>query len=347
MANSRVKCIEQAHGDRWSLYRGDCCEIAPQLPAASIDFAVYSPPFSSLYIYSESERDHGNTAGDDEFLAHYWFLAKELYRLMRPGRDVAVHCKDLVSYAGSDVEGEAGVRDFSGDLIRVHEAAGFKFHCRITIHTCPVNEMMKTKNNGLLFKTTRRDASHSRAGLPEYLLIFRKWPKTEADHALVKPVVHDETTLPLALWQSWAQSVWFDHEYVHRAFMSKEGFTRDLAKEVLGEHRLARVGIRRMEVLNEKIARANGDEKHLCPLQLDVIERAVKLWSNAGDTVFSPYAGIGSEGYVALDARRRFIGVELKDTYFKHGVRNLSDQERDVLSPNLLDLMAAGGRVAA
>lgn len=292
---TKIKALAAAAGDDWQLFQGDCVEVMRQLPPSSVDFAVYSPPFSNLYCYGDSERDMGNSVDDAQFLKHYRFMVDELYRVLRPGRLAAVHCKDLVNYKGRD--GMAGLRDFPGDLIRVHMAAGFAYHSKVTIWKCPVTEMTRTKAHGLLYKQLRADSSFSRQGLAEYVITVRKWSDGGAnDNELVQPVTHTREEFPLAQWQQWASPVWMD--------------------------------VDDMDVLNVRQARDSKDEKHMCPLALPIIERCVGLWSNPGDVVLSPFAGIGSEGWQALKMKRRFVGVELKDTYFAHARRNLEEATR-------------------
>jgi DNA modification methylase len=298
-----IQVFAQEQGDGWQLYNGDCVQVARGLPDDSVGLAVFSPPFASLYTYGPSERDMGNCANDAEFIEHYSFLLKELYRILRPGRLAAVHCKDLVNYANSS--GRAGLRDFPGEIIRAHERAGFTFHSRVTVWKCPVTEMQRTKAHGLLYKQLRTDSSFSRQGLAEYVLLFRKWAEEGQE---VAPVTHTEADFPLDQWQEWASPVWMN--------------------------------IDQTDVLNVEQARSDRDEKHMCPLQLDLIERCVKLWSNPGDVVFSPFAGIGSEGYVALRAGRKYCGIELKPEYFKHAVRNVGESNRQL---TLLDLMRRVG----
>jgi DNA modification methylase len=295
----KPKVYDEAIGPGFALYNGDCAEVVKALPDRSVGLAVYSPPFSSVYTYSGSERDMGNAGSDHEFIKHYGYLLKHLYRMLRPGRVAVVHCKDLVNYANSS--GRAGLRDFPGDLIRAHQKAGFTLHSRVTIWKCPVTEMQRTKAHGLLYKQLRTDSSFSRQGLAEYLLVFRRWA-AECDE--VAPVTHTEADFPLDQWQQWASPVWMD--------------------------------IDQTNVLNVEQARSDRDEKHMCPLQLDLIERCVKLWSNPGDVVFSPFAGIGSEGYVALRAGRQFVGIELKPEYFKHAVRNVADSNKQLTLHDLL-----------
>lgn len=283
-----IRCLNEKHGTNWSAYHGDCVDVARQLPANSIDFAVYSPPFSGLYIYNDSNADMGNCATDDEFIAQYQYLCDELHRVMAPGRLVAVHCKDLVFYKTQ--RGTAGLRDFPGMLIRSHEVAGFNLHSRVTIWRCPVREMTKTKAHGLLYKQLRADSTFSRQGLPEYFLIFRKWEKEGDAHV---PVTHTFESFPLDRWQEWASPVWMD--------------------------------TRETDVLNSE--RAPNDEKHICPMPLDLTRRAITMWSNLGDVVLSPFSGIGSEGVCALELGRKFVGIELKREYWQQGCEHLAARE--------------------
>ena len=289
--------LNQTTGDGWVLYNGDCTEVIKGLPNDSVGLSVYSPPFSSVYTYSASERDMGNSANDAEFIRHYRFMVSELLRITKPGRLCAVHCKDLVDYKGS--AGRAGLRDFPGDLIRAHEAEGWKYHSRVTVWKDPVVEMQRTKAHGLLYKQLRSDSSFSRQGLAEYVLIFRKWAAEGED---ANPVKHTKSSFPLSQWQEWASPVWMT--------------------------------INQNNTLNVQQAREDADEKHMCPLQLDLIERLVKLYSNAGDVVFSPFAGIGSEGVVSLRCDRRFVGIELKPAYWSNAVGYL----RGARSQMALDL---------
>jgi hypothetical protein len=249
---------------------------------------VYSPPFGSLFVYSESAADMGNST-DEEFSKHYGYLVQEKFRLTKPGRLTAVHCSDLPMTKWKD--GVVGIKDFSGDIIRIHETAGWIFHGRRTIWKCPVVEMTRTKHVGLLYKQLQKDSSKSRGGMPDYLLTFIKPGENQSK------INHTPESFPLEQWQEWASPVWMT--------------------------------VQQSNVLNVKQAKHGNDERHLCPLQLDVIERAIIMWSNQGDTVLSPFMGIGSEGYVALKLRRKFIGVELKDSYFTQAseyLRSAGDQ---------------------
>lgn len=296
--------LNQASGENWTIYRADSVDALAGLPANSVHLSVFSPPFSGLYIYSDSIADMGNCANDDEFIEHYKFLAAELHRVTKPGRISAVHCKDLVYYANAN--GTAGLRDFPGMLIRAHQEAGWDYHSRITIWKDPVIEMQRTKAHGLLYKQLRTDSTFSRQGLADYVLLFRKWA---ADGDDVEPVTQTREEFPLDQWQQWASPVWMD--------------------------------IRQTNVLNVQQARDSQDEKHICPLQLDVIERIVKMYSNRGDIVLSPFAGIGSEGYVAVKNGRRFVGFELKDSYFAQAQRYLDEAERSAAIPDLFQFAAS------
>lgn len=286
-----VNCLDAGMGEGWAAYRGDCVDVVRQLPDASVHLSVFSPPFSGLYIYNDSEADMGNSASDAEFLAHYRFLAAELFRVTKPGRLCVVHCKDLVFYR-TQTGHDAGLRDFPGMLVRAHQEAGFTFHSRVTVWRDPVREMTKTKAHGLLYKQLRTDSSFSRQGLPEYLLVFRRWAR---EGEAVEPVTHTQESFPLPQWQEWASPVWMN--------------------------------TRETDVLNAQ--RDPADEKHICPLPLDLIKRAVHLWSNPGDVVLSPFMGIGSEGHGALKAGRRFVGVELKESYWRQACRHLAAAEAD------------------
>lgn len=295
--------IDQAHGDGWSFYNADCVDFVSGLPNDCIDLSVYSPPFSSLYIYSESAFDMGNVANDAEFIERYRFLVREKLRVTRPGRLTAIHVKDLVYYQNSSERGDAGLRPFSDQCTQVHIEEGWTFHCRITIWRDPVLERSKTNAHGLLWKTFQKDASFCRVGMPEYLLVFRKWAKP-GEEALVRPVEHPklgrfETVAP---WQDLASPVW----------------NYQPGQSGNGDYDLPAT-----DVLNVKMAADPDAEKHLCPMPLNITRRALDLWSNEGDTVLSPFGGIGSEGVASIGKKRRFIGTELHPIYWAQGVRNL------------------------
>lgn len=316
--------VEQ--GKRWTLHHGDCVEVAKTLPSESVDFTIFSPPFAGLYIYSDSLADLGNSESNDEFFQHFRFLVPELLRVTVPGRLCAVHCKDLPRYAGRD--GMAGLIDFPGEIVHLFEACGWSYHSRVTIWKCPVVERERTNNNGLLHKTVLRDSSQIRQGMADWLLVFRRPCRDEDGLMSAKPIFREPqggftrwigdpefdprkegkkphpskyarrkklTNDSIALWQRYADPVWFD--------------------------------IDQQDVLNVRLARGDKDEKHICPLQLGLIRRALYLWSDEGDVVFSPFAGVGSEGYVALQEGRKFVGVELKASYARVAKRFLDEAE--------------------
>lgn len=273
-------------GKGWKLHLGDCVDVARKLEDGAVDISIYSPPFSSLFTYSNSNRDMGNCAGDAQFFEHYGFLIEELFRATRPGRLSVVHCMDLT--ATKSREGYIGLRDFPGEIIRAHQERGWIWHSKVTIWKDPVTAMQRTKAHGLLYKTLRKDSSRSRQGLADYLLVFRKPGEN------TKPVGHTPEDFPLDDWQDYASPVWGDIDQTN----------------VLNNYREAREG---------------KDERHVCPLQLDVIERSLRLWSAPDDLVFSPFTGIGSEGFVALNMGRRFVGAELKPSYWRVACDNLND----------------------
>lgn len=303
-----MKVLEEAHGRDWTIYNADCVDLCSQLPDNSIDLSVYSPPFSSLYIYSESAADMGNVGNDDEFFERYRYLVREKMRVTRPGRLSAIHVKDLVYYQNSSENGDSGLRAFSDGCTRVHVEEGWTFHCRVTIFRDPVLERAKTNAHGLLWKTFQKDASFCRVGMPEYLLVFRKWAQP-GEESLVRPVEHPKSVVPLDVWQDLASPVWN---------------WRD-GQSGQGDYDLPATN-----VLNVAAARDENAEKHLCPMPLNITRRALDLWSNRGDVVLSPFAGVGSEGVAAIGKGRRFVGVELNPPYFRQAVRNLESAKPDM-----------------
>ena len=274
-----------AQGQGWTVHLGDCVEVAREMPDNSIDFSVFSPPFASLYTYSNSDRDMGNCKSYSEFYEHFKFLVAELYRVTKPGRLLSFHCMNLQTSKFRD--GVIGLHDFRGELVRMFNEAGWIFHSEVCIWKDPVTAMQRTKALGLLHKTIRKDSSMSRQGIPDYLVTMRK-PGENAEH-----ISHTHESFPVDKWQKYASPVWMD--------------------------------INPTRTLQYKTARETDDERHICPLQLDVIERAMELWSNPGDLVFSPFTGIGSEGYVAIEMGRRFVGSELKRSYWELAKRNLGE----------------------
>ena len=276
-------------GEGWTLHLADCIDVAREIPSDSLHYSVYSPPFASLYTYSNSDRDMGNCKDDDIFMGHYRFLVRELCRALMPGRLMSVHCMDMPSMKERD--GVIGLKDLPGAIVRVHQDEGWIFHSRTTIWKDPVTQMQRTKALGLLHKQIKKDSCMSRQGTADYLLTFRK-PGENPER-----ITHTNETFPVALWQRYASPVWFD--------------------------------INSSDTLQYRAAREHNDERHIAPLQLQVIERAVELWTNPGDTVFSPFAGIGSEGYVALKMGRKFLGAELKRSYWEQACRNLEAAKRE------------------
>lgn len=314
-----LKVNEQALGDNWTIYNGDCCDVLKGIPSESVHFCIHSPPFSSLYIYSDSECDMGNCATDEEFFRHYRFAINELFRVTIPGRICAVHCKDLPRYA--NVYGTTGLIDFPGACIQEFESAGWVFHSRVTIWKCPVTERERTNNNGLLHKTVKRDSSQLRMGMADYLICFRKPP--EADNGLMSTV---PAARPIGFERYVGQHDFRDN-FSHPSKMARKTNAEDASIDIW--RRYAEPvwwDIDQTNVLNFKMARDEGDERHICPLQLDLIERAIEIWSLPGETVLSPFAGIGSEGYVAIKSGRKFIGIELKESYYRFACKTLQQE---------------------
>lgn len=296
-----VSVLDQFVSENFAAYNADCVEFTSGMPDESVALSVYSPPFAHLFTYSDSERDMGNVKDEAEFKALYSHLVREMYRMTKPGRLSVVHCSDLPRT--KSMHGAVGLYDFPADIREVHEQHGWTFHSRVTVWKCPVVEMTRTKAHGLLYKTIKTDATRSRQGMADYLMVFRKTPD---DESKVEKVGHDAAQFPVDLWQQWASPVWMD--------------------------------IQQTNVLNAKLAREERDERHVCPLQLDLIERCVRLWSNQGDVVFSPFMGIGSEGWASLKAGRKFIGTELKTAYYRQAVKNLREAEQGRVG----DLFAGG-----
>lgn len=293
-----MNCIDQVVTDNYTAIHGDCVEAIRGLPDNCIGYSIFSPPFASLYTYSNSPRDMGNVRDDAEFFEHFDFLIGELYRVMKPGRDVSFHCMDMP--ASKERDGYIGLKDFPGDLLRAFQKRGFIFHSKVTIWKDPVTAMQRTKALGLLHKSVRENAAMCRQGIPDYLITVRKPGESER-------VTHDAHEYPVDLWQKVASPVWMD--------------------------------INPSDTLQYTSAREHDDERHICPLQLQVIERGVMLWTNPGEIVLSPFMGIGSEGHVSLKMGRKFIGIELKASYFRQAVANLAAVTAQTKS--LFDLEAA------
>lgn len=277
-----MKVKNQYIDERMALYHGDSCEVLTEIPSDSVHFEIYSPPFASLYTYSNSERDLGNSKNKHEFYEHFEFIVKELYRVLMPGRLMAVHCMNLPTSKSRD--GFIGIDDFRGDLIRMYQQAGFIYHSEVCIWKDPVIAMQRTKALGLLHKQIKKDSAMCRQGIPDYLVVMRK----PGDNP--EPITHTNETFPVDIWQRYASPIWTD--------------------------------INPSDTLQYRSARDNEDEKHICPLQLTVIRRALNLWTNPDDVVLTPFMGIGSEVVTALENGRRAIGVELKDSYYKQAEKN-------------------------
>jgi len=330
-----MSVIDQYEGKNYSAYLSDCVEFSKNLPDNSIDMTVYSPPFSSLYVYSESIADMGNVENDEQFIEQYSYLIREKYRFTRPGRISAIHVKDLVYYQGSSETGTSGIRPFTDMCTQAHIKAGFDFHCRITIFRDPVLERAKTNAHGLLYKNFQADASFCRVGMPEYVLVFRKWAK-DGDENLIKPVIHPKTNIPLSVWQDLASPIWrapFKDEDVALPYGSH---VWNLNKSGYGDGDMPAT-----DVLNVKSARDEKAEKHLCPMPLNVTERAIRLWSNEGDVIYSPFMGVGSEGVVALRNKRKFIGTELNPAYYYQALKNLKDDALVSQSADLFEKLSS------
>lgn len=279
-----MNCIEQVVTDIYTAIHGDCVEALAGLPDHCIGYSIFSPPFASLYTYSNSPRDMGNVRTDAEFFEHFDYLIAQLRRVLMPGRDVSFHCMDLP--ASKERDGYIGLKDFPGQLLRAFQKHGFIFHSKVTIWKDPVTAMQRTKALGLLHKSVRENAAMCRQGIPDYLITMRAPGESPR-------VTHDAKDYPVELWQRIASPIWMD--------------------------------INPSDTLQYMSAREHDDERHIAPLQLEVIRRGIALWTNPGEVVLSPFMGIGSEGYVALELGRRFVGVELKASYYRQAVANLAN----------------------
>jgi DNA modification methylase len=277
--------VNQNITDKWAAYHADTVDVAKGIPDNSVDFSVFSPPFASLYTYSNSPRDMGNCRNDEEFFEHYKHLIHQQMRVMKPGRNISIHC--MLMPTSKERDGYIGLRDFRGDIIRAYQAEGFIFHSEVVIWKDPVTAMQRTKALGLLHKQIKKDSAMSRQGIPDYVVTMRK-PGDNPD-----PISHTAEEFPVEMWQKYASPIWVD--------------------------------IDPSDTLQYRSAREHDDERHICPLQLEVIRRLVFLWSRPGDVVWSPFMGIGSEGFIALQMKRRFIGAELKTSYYEQAVRNLAE----------------------
>ena len=300
-----MKVLKQQFGDNWACYNGDSVQIIKGIPGDSIHYSIFSPPFSSIFTYSDSDRDMGNAKDYDEFADHFTYLVSELYRVIMPGRLVSIHCMDIAAIISRD--GYMGLKDFPGLIIKMFQDVGFIYHSRVCIWKDPLVQAVRTKALSLAHKQISKDSSRCNQGLPDYIVTMRKPgenPEAISHGRGFEEYIgeRDEPTAPKTdnartnkysheVWQRYASPVWFD--------------------------------INQTKTLNVQAARSENDEKHICPLQLQTIARCLELWSNKGDTVLSPFAGVGSEGYESIQRDRNFIGIELKPSYYEQMVKNL------------------------
>ena len=299
--------LNQVIGNGYQLINGDTCEVIRAFPDGSVHCEIYSPPFSSLYTYSNSDRDLGNSKDDAQFFEHFRFITTELFRILKPGRIMAVHCMNIPT--SKEKDGFIGLKDFRGGLIREFQEVGFIYHGEITIWKDPVTQMQRTKALGLLHKQIKKDSCMSRMGLPDYIILMRK-PGINTE-----PVTHTNETYPVSEWQKVASPIW-DYEF----------------SPVWWD-------INQSDTLNVQAARDGRDERHICPLQLPVIERLVNLYTNPNDIVFTPFMGIASEVYQSVKMGRRGIGIELKESYFKCAVENMQMLDNEKNQMDIFDFI--------
>lgn len=283
---------DEATGTNWTLWNGDSCERMQEMDNNSVDLSVSSPPFASLYTYSDSIRDLGNSTDRAQFLEHYRFIIDQLLRVTKPGRLACVHVQQLTTTKA--MHGVIGLTDFRGDVIRAYIEAGWVFHGEVTVNKNPQAQAIRTKAQSLMFVTKNRDSSMSRPALADYLLLFRK----PGDNAVpIKTDVSDDE------WIKWAEPVWWD--------------------------------IRETNTLNERLGREDTDERHICPLQLDFIDRCIRLWSNKGELVFGPFGGLGSTPYEAVKLGRKGMSIELKHSYWVESVKLISQLDKQLNTATL------------
>lgn len=291
-----MKAIDQFTTERYTLINGDTTEIITTLPDNSIGMSVFSPPFSSLYTYSNSDRDLGNSRSDEEFFTHFEFIVKELHRIMMNGRIVAIHCMNLPT--SKERDGYIGIKDFRGDLIRLFQNVGFIYHAETCIWKNPVTAMQRTKALGLLHKQIKKDSCLSRMGIPDYVVFMRKGGENP------ERVTHTNDDFPVDLWQDYASPIW-----------------DELNSPVWWD-------INQSNTLN-RVFSDEESERHICPLQLDVIDRCLRMYSNEGDVIFTPFMGVGSEVYESVKMNRKAIGIELKREYYLQAVSNMQALDND------------------
>ncbi|HEY0239576.1 MAG TPA: site-specific DNA-methyltransferase [Friedmanniella sp.] len=313
---------DDARGDTWHLMLGDSCERLAEVPDDSVDLSVCSPPFDSLFTYSPSPRDLGNSASRTEFLDHYRFIVAEQLRVTKPGRNAVIHVQQIATKKA--VVGYAGLTDFRGDVIRLFQEVGWIFYGETTVWKDPQAQSIRLKVHALAFQTKNRDSAASRPALADYVLIFKK----PGDNAV--PIRHEATAGEVTNddWIDWASPIWADH--ADGGWLTDDGHLSPVW-----------FGIKETDTLNVRVAREDADERHIAPLQLGLIDRCVRLWSNPGETVLTPFAGIGSEVYIAVRLGRRGIGCELKASYWRTAVDNLRRLDDEMAAPTLFDGLPA------
>lgn len=313
---------DYARGENWELYLGDSCEILTELESDSVDLSCQSPPFASLFTYSPSIRDLGNSSSRAEFVEHYKFIIREQLRVTKPGRNACIHVQQLSTTKAT--HGHIGLTDFRGDVIRAFQDEGWIYYGETTIWKDPQAQSIRTRAFSLAFQTKNRDSAGSRPALADYLLIFKKPGGNEVripHEAESGEVTNDD-------WIDWASPIWTDHE--DGGWLTDDGHISPVW-----------FGIKETDTLNTAVAREDADERHICPLQLGFIDRCVRLWSNPGELVLTPFAGIGSELYQAVKRGRRAVGIELKPSYWQTAVANLTELERQMAMPQLFELEVA------
>ncbi len=332
MVDGSVKVVAQEHGADWTLWNADCVEVLRGMPENSVHYGIWSPPFASLYTFSDDPRDVSNNSDDRVFWQHYRFVLEGVYRALKPGRLISIHCMDLPTSITRD--GFIGMRDFPGENIRLCQEIGFVYHSRVCIRKDPVSAMQRTKAIGLLHKQIVKDSALSRMAIADYVITLRKpGDNTEPVAGIFETYYGDDRT---------------DDDLTNEARRSIYSGSRSLAehKSILVWKRYAEPiwdDIHQGDVLSRHMAREEHDERHISPLQLTVIRRCLQIWSNPGDVVLSPFAGIGSAGYVALEMGRRFVGAELKSSYYRQAVANLRTAAAERDTGTLLSIMDASG----
>lgn len=312
---------DEAEGQNWRLLLGDSCERMAEIATESVDLSICSPPFASLFTYSPSIRDLGNSSSRTEFIEHYKFIIREQLRVTKPGRNACIHVQQLSTTKAT--HGHIGLTDFRGDVIRAFQDEGWIYYGETTIWKDPQAQSIRTRAFSLAFQTKNRDSAGSRPALADYLLIFKKPGVNEVripHEAESGEVTNDD-------WIDWASPIWADHE--DGGWLTDDGHISPVW-----------FGIKETDTLNTAVAREDADERHICPLQLGFIDRCVRLWSNPGELVLTPFAGIGSELYQAVKRGRRAVGIELKLSYWQTAVSNLTALESQMAMPSLFELEA-------